>query len=78
MIQENEIMALARFLHKPINRDEAKRIAGEIFGKSKTFREGQTGSWKTHLTAEHRRALKAMPGFNTLLIKMGYEKDSQW
>ena len=44
--------------------------------KSPTFRSGKTGEWKKHFTDEHKKIFKEVAG--DLLIKLGYEKDSEW
>ena len=45
-------------------------------GKSPTFRSGKTGEWRKRFTAEHKSIFKEAAG--DLLIKLGYEKDSDW
>lgn len=44
--------------------------------KSPTFRSGKTGEWKKHFTETHKRIFKEVAG--NLLVKLGYEKDSDW
>jgi sulfotransferase 6B1 len=44
--------------------------------KSPTFRSGKTGEWKKHFKDEHKKIFKEVAG--DLLIKLGYEKDSEW
>jgi hypothetical protein len=44
--------------------------------KSPTFRSGKTGEWKQYFTAEHKKIFKGVAG--DLLIRLGYEKDSDW
>ncbi len=44
--------------------------------KSPTFRSGKTGEWKKHFTEEHKKIFKEVAG--DLLIKLGYEKDTDW
>lgn len=44
--------------------------------KSPTFRSGKTGEWKKYFTEEHKKIFKEVAG--DLLIKLGYEKDSEW
>ena len=44
--------------------------------KSPTFRSGKTGEWKKHFTDKHRALFKEVAG--DLLVKLGYEKDSEW
>lgn len=44
--------------------------------RSPTFRSGKTGEWKKHFTPEHKKIFKDVAG--DLLIRLGYEKDSDW
>jgi hypothetical protein len=44
--------------------------------RSPTFRSGKTGEWKNHFTEEHKRIFKNVAG--DLLVRLGYEKDSDW
>ena len=44
--------------------------------KSPTFRSGKTGEWKKHFTQEHKQIFKDVAG--ELLIRLGYEEDSNW
>lgn len=44
--------------------------------RSSTFRLGKTGEWKNHFTETHKRIFKEVAG--DLLVKLGYEKDSDW
>jgi hypothetical protein len=44
--------------------------------KSPTFRSGKTGEWKKYFSLEHKKMFKDVAG--DLLIRLGYEKDSEW
>jgi hypothetical protein len=44
--------------------------------RSPTFRSGKTGEWKKYFTDEHKKIFKDAAG--DLLIRLGYEKDSNW
>jgi hypothetical protein len=44
--------------------------------RSPTFRSGKTGEWKKHFTEEHKKIFKDVAG--DLLVKLGYEKNSNW
>lgn len=74
--QLNEIMKIASFLNNPITQDEAHALCSELFGGTRTFREGKVGSWREHIDDEQKKALKLVVG--DLLIKLGYEKDYNW
>src|SRR5512139_342177 len=45
-------------------------------GRSPTFRSGKTGEWKKHFTPEHKKIFKDVAG--ELLVRLGYEKDTDW
>jgi hypothetical protein len=44
--------------------------------RSPTFRSGKTGEWRQHFTDEHKQLFKEAAG--DLLIRLGFEKDSNW
>lgn len=44
--------------------------------RSPTFRTGKTGEWRQYFTPEHKKIFKDVAG--DLLIRLGYEKDSNW
>jgi hypothetical protein len=44
--------------------------------KSPTFRSGKTGEWRKHFTDEHKKIFKSIAG--DLLIRLGYETNSDW
>jgi len=44
--------------------------------KSHTFRSGKTGGWKQYFTEEHKGLFNDVAG--DLLVKLGYEKNSDW
>lgn len=44
--------------------------------KSPTFRSGKTGEWKKYFKDEHKELFKKVGG--DLLIKLGYERNSEW
>ncbi len=76
--QENEIMKIAQFLNISFERAKIEIFCSELFGGTYTFREGRINGWKNILTDQHKKALKALPGFNDLLVKLNYEKDDTW
>lgn len=71
-----EIMKLAAFLEIPISPDFAEGIAVNVFGGTRTFRQGQIGAWKNHFSSSHKKAFKF--GYTQLLIELGYEKNHDW
>lgn len=44
--------------------------------KSPTFRSGKTGEWKKYFKEEHKKIFKEVAG--DLLVKLGYEENSNW
>lgn len=76
--QRNEFLAIARFLNKSIDESMAADMCEKVFGTGNTFRQGQIGSWKKEFTEEQKKAFKSIQGFNQLLIRLNYEKDSNW
>jgi hypothetical protein len=44
--------------------------------KSPTFRSGKTGEWKKYFKEEHKKIFKEVAG--NLLIRLGYEENSNW
>jgi len=44
--------------------------------KSPTFRSGKTGEWRKYFTEEHKDVFKELAG--NLLVKLGYERTSDW
>jgi len=62
----------------PIARAKALEILDEAIQpkKSHTFRSGKTGDWKDHFTIEHKALFKDVTG--DLLVKLGYEDNSDW
>jgi sulfotransferase 6B1 len=44
--------------------------------RSPTFRSGKVGGWKSQFSAENKQLFKEIGG--ELLVKLGYEKDTDW
>jgi hypothetical protein len=44
--------------------------------RSPTFRSGKTGEWRKYFKEEHKKIFKDVAG--DLLVKLGYEEDSNW
>lgn len=74
--QEEEILKLANFIGKDITAEEAREIGKNVFGGTRTFRKGTINQWKTRYNPEQKRIFKER--YNTLLIRLGYEKDDTW
>jgi sulfotransferase 6B1 len=72
-----EIERIARFIERPLTRQQAAQIALKTYAKeSLTFRKGQVGDWRNRFTEAHKRAFKDTAG--NLLIELGYEESLNW
>ena len=62
----------------PMPREKALKILVEAIQpkKSHTFRSGKTGGWREYFTEEHKAIFKNVAG--DLLVRLGYEEDSDW
>lgn len=75
--QIEEIQRIGGFVGRPLDREQAERIALEMYGESSlTYRKGKVGDWRNHFTQEHREAFKEVA--SDVLIQMGYEKNADW
>jgi len=74
--QLGEILAISRHLGLRCSDKEVQRIADHAFGGTTTFRRGQIGSWREHLTNEHKTVCRQLVG--SLLVELGYESDLNW
>lgn len=77
-IQLEEIRKIANHIKVKLSPEQLKKVHDQLFGGSRTFREGQITGWKKHFTPEMKAAFKKTPGANELLIELGYEKDTNW
>lgn len=62
----------------PTGREKAVSILSEVIQpkKSHTFRSGKAGGWREYFTEGHKNLFKDIAG--DLLVKLGYEKNSDW
>lgn len=74
--QANEIVAIANYIGLATNSKKIKYVADHLFGGTVTFRDGSIGKWKHTFTEEQKEQFKLR--YNYLLMRLGYEKDSQW
>jgi sulfotransferase 6B1 len=67
-----------RGFHPVLPRDQEVGILDQAIApkKSGTFRKGQPGNWKEHFTEANKAFFKEQTG--DLLVRLGYEKDSNW
>ena len=77
-VQAQEILKMAEHLRIELSPEKLAHVQKELFGNSRTFRQGKTGGWQQTFTPEMKSAFKNVPGANQLLIDLGYEKDSNW
>ncbi len=75
-LQEQEIMRIAQFMNKPLSKEEIKSIHNNLFGGTKTFREGKIGEWKKYFSDEQKQLFKEAAG--DLLIQLSYETSMDW
>lgn len=74
--QLDELGRIAAHLGLWYRAGELERIAEQVFGGTHTFRQGTSGSWRRHFTAEHRDAFQEVAG--PLLVEMGFETALDW
>lgn len=77
-LQIQEITNIAQHIGLTLPPEKIKAIRDELFGNSRTFREGKISGWQKYFTPEMKAAFKRAPGANQLLIDLGYEKDTNW
>jgi hypothetical protein len=75
-LQREEIKNIAAHLGIQLSDEQMSKIIQDLFGKSRTFRKGQIGSWREQFTPEQKELFKKVAG--DLLIYLGYEKDYNW
>jgi hypothetical protein len=72
-----EIRRIGDFVERPLTYEQAQQIAQNMYSKaSLTYRKGIIGDWKNHFTEAHRCAFKEVAG--DILIRLGYEENSDW
>lgn len=57
----------------------SRKSGGRSFGEENVkshYRKGTLGDWRNHFNQEHIKLFK--DNYNHLLIKLGYESDSNW
>lgn len=74
--QLQEIVNLAEFLNFNLSPEKCKEVATKSYGKSRTFRKGEIGRWKSTFLPSHKKVYKIL--YSKTLIKLGYEKDTNW
>lgn len=74
--QMQELMNIGDHLELAFDHRDIKRIPGQLFGNTATFRRGLIGSWRNSFAEEHKAAFKEVAG--QLLIDLGYEKNLDW
>lgn len=69
--QIQEVLKIASFINKPLNRKEAVQIPDQLFEGTHMFKKGQCGSWKTEWS--NNLISLFMKKATDLLDKLGYE-----
>jgi hypothetical protein len=76
-LQRQSVAAVASHVGRPLDEEQLQRVCDRVFAPgSATFRKGQIGDWRNHLTGEQVDVLKERLG--TQLIRLGYESDHDW
>lgn len=75
-LQRQELINIAHHLGIEATPEIFEKIKDNLFGRSRTFRKGQIGSWRKTFTDEHKKLFKEIAG--DLLIDLGYEQDYSW
>lgn len=72
-----EIERLGNFVNRPLQGDQARRIAQKMYGQgSLTYRKGQAGGWQGHFTEAHHRAFQEVAG--DVLTRLGYQDSAAY
>lgn len=74
--QREATRRVADYLGIELGENELNEVCGGLFGKGRTFRKGQSGSWQAGFSPEHEEAVKEVAG--PLLVELGYEEDLDW
>lgn len=74
--QINEILSISNFIGLTLDSNKIKYVTENIFGGTKTFRDGSIGKWRLVFTEDQRSLFKIR--YNYLLIRLGYERNSLW
>lgn len=65
------------YVHQPPRSRAIEVLSANIAPRaSGTFRKGEPGEWRQHFTEANKRNFRAATG--DLLVRLGYENDSQW
>ncbi|MBA3722480.1 MAG: sulfotransferase domain-containing protein [Parachlamydiaceae bacterium] len=82
-LQKQAIEKIAKYIKINLSNDNLEFVLNSMYTKrpdevqeGKTFKRGSTGNWKTFLTKEQIKLIKAKLGKQ--LIQLGYEKDMNW
>jgi hypothetical protein len=75
--QLKTVAAVAEHIERPLDEARLAEVCDRVFAPSSaTFRKGQIGDWRNHLTPEHIELFRATAGEH--LIRLGYESDPAW
>ncbi len=55
---------------------DLERVVGQLFGGTRTFRQGQRDRWRHEFTAIDKTVFKSVAG--SLLIELGYAESEDW
>lgn len=71
-----ELQAIANHIGLQLSQTQLTSIANNVFGGTRTFREGTIGRWRQDFDKDHRQACKELIG--DYLIELGYENGLDW
>lgn len=75
--QLTAVAAIAEHVERPLDEDRLAEVCDRVFAPSSaTFRKGQIGDWRNHLTPEHVELFRETAGEH--LVRLGYESSLEW
>ena len=76
--QIKEIKNIGLHLGVVLSEERIQYVIDNLYGETRTFKQGQAQAWRKYFTPEVTKAFKEVPGACRLLIDLGYEKNANW